>query len=216
MDRARKAPFRAFRATGSVASQCDNGRRGSAEDGPKPGCGNQIVTSSPTPTGGDGGMTRRPLPWSETCFVCGDANPRGICGRFEADELGHVHLVTTLDSSYEGFSGYVHGGVVTALLDETAGWACALAVGRFCVTARITVTFRQPLTGGQTITVVGEDLGAKVTLRRGRARLTDSAGTEIAVAEGLFSPMEQNLHLEVVSMLKMPGRAARPGDVSGR
>jgi len=160
-------------------------------------------------------MERRPLPWSKTCFVCGDANPSGLGVRFEADETGRVRLETTLDEHYEGFVGHVHGGVITGLLDEAAGWACAVAVGRFCLTARITVTFRKPVRGGESVLVVAEDLGSKGAFRRGRARLTDGSGAELAVAEGLFSPIEEKLHLEVVSVLKMPGRRTEPGDVKG-
>jgi uncharacterized protein (TIGR00369 family) len=138
-----------------------------------------------------------------------------VGARFEADGDGRVRLSTLLDQSFEGFAGHVHGGVITALLDEAAGWACAVAVGRFCLTARITVTFRRPVPGGEPVTVVAEDLGAKGPFRKGRARLCDSSGTELAVAEGMFSPIEEKVHLDVVSVLKMPGRRAEPGDVAG-
>ena len=140
-------------------------------------------------------MPEKILPWSETCFVCGDANPRGLGARFEADEAGRVRLSTVLDQSFEGFAGHVHGGVITALLDEAAGWACAVAVGRFCLTARIAVTFRKPVPGGEKVLVVAEDLGSKGPFRRGRATISDAAGTELAVAEGMFSPIEEKAAL---------------------
>ena len=41
----------------------------------------------------------------------------------------------------------MHGGIVTALLDETMGWAI-FHQGIWGVTARLNVTFRQPVAGG--------------------------------------------------------------------
>ena len=45
---------------------------------------------------------------------------------------------------HTGYDGLVHGGIVTALLDETMGWAI-FHQGIWGMTVRITVTFRQPV-----------------------------------------------------------------------
>ena len=158
-------------------------------------------------------MTRKPLPWSDTCFVCGDANPRGLGGRFEVDGDGRVRIETTIDHDFEGYGDHVHGGVTTALLDETAGWAATVALRRMCMTIRITVTFRRPVPGGSKITVVGEALGARGRFHRARAAMTDSSGRVLATAEGLFRPVSGELHTEVLRQLKMAGRPAEPDDI---
>ncbi len=87
-------------------------------------------------------MTERPLPWSESCFVCGESNPNGLKAKFTVDEEGRVRLETVIDHEFEGYGGHVHGGVVTALLDETAVWAVIHSLGRMCTTIQLTVTFR--------------------------------------------------------------------------
>jgi acyl-coenzyme A thioesterase PaaI-like protein len=158
-------------------------------------------------------MTHRPLPWSETCFVCGESNPRGLDARFEVDEDGRVRLETSIDRNFEGYGAHVHGGVTTALLDETAGWAASVKLHRFCVTARITVTFRRPIPGESRILVVGEYLGPKGPFHRARAQITDGKGRVMAVADGLFSPVAEDHHRDVIHQLKMPGRPATPDDV---
>jgi uncharacterized protein (TIGR00369 family) len=158
-------------------------------------------------------MTHKPLPWSETCFVCGDKNPRGLDGKFEVDEEGRVRLATTVAHDFEGYGGHVHGGVVTALLDETAGWAATVALRRMCMTIQITVTFRRPVPGGTPIEVVGEYLGKVGRFHGGRAEMRDGEGRVLATAEGRFRPVSENLHEEVLGLLKMPGRPARPEDI---
>ena len=42
-------------------------------------------------------MTKRPLPWSDTCFVCGESNPNGLQAKFTVDDEGRVRLETVID-----------------------------------------------------------------------------------------------------------------------
>ena len=159
-------------------------------------------------------MAERLLPWSRTCFVCGESNPFGLGVRFSVAD-GVVRVRTSVDPRFEGYPGRVHGGVITALLDETAGWACTVAVGRLCLTARISVRFVHPVPGGEPLEVVGEHLGGRAGFEQGRARLVDRDGRTLASADGLFSAVEETAHLAMVPELVMPGRAARPEDVAG-
>jgi len=158
-------------------------------------------------------MTKRQLPWSETCFVCGDANPRGMDARFELDAEGRVILETTVDKHFEGYGGHVHGGVLTALLDETAGWAATVAVGRLCLAIEITVRFRRPVPGGAFVKVVGEPIEKESRFFRARATMTDISGKVVATADGRFMPVAEELHNQVVPQLKMPGRPAVQEDI---
>ena len=56
------------------------------------------------------------------CFACGRANPYGLHLDFD---VARGRAETTLVSRREhtGYDGFVHGGIVTAFLDETMGWA---------------------------------------------------------------------------------------------
>jgi uncharacterized protein (TIGR00369 family) len=158
-------------------------------------------------------MGDRPLPWSATCFVCGDANPRGLDAKFRADEDGRVRLETVIDASFEGYGGHVHGGVVTALLDETAGWAATLALHRLCVAVELTVKFRRPVRGGSRVIAGGEAGGKEGRFFRARSSLADETGKVLATAEGRFMPVAEAVHDEVLPLLKMPGRPAEQGDI---
>ena len=157
-------------------------------------------------------MPERVLPWSETCFVCGDHNPRGLGVRFVEDG-GRVRLNTNLDPSFEGYPGHTHGGVITALLDEASGWAACVAARRLCFTVEITVRFRRPVPGGVPITVWGETLEPSGRFHRARAWIEDEHGRELARSEGLFKEVTEEVQADVVSRLRMPGRPADARDL---
>src|SRR2546421_5116698 len=73
------------------------------------------------------------LPNSAACFVCGDRNHAGLAVRFYVEGERVVTRFTPREE-HMGFNGITHGGIIAALLDETMGWAPAVANRRFCVT----------------------------------------------------------------------------------
>jgi uncharacterized protein (TIGR00369 family) len=158
-------------------------------------------------------LSERPLPWSETCFVCGDSNPNGLQAKFTVDDEGRVRLETEIDRVYEGFGGHVHGGIVTALLDETAAWAVIHSLGRMCTTIQLTVTFRQPVPGGSSVVVIGETTGKKGRFHLARSEIRSTEGQLLATADGRFMEMSEDVHREVMPLLKMPGRPAVQDDI---
>lgn len=157
-------------------------------------------------------MSGRPLPWSEACFVCGEGNSNGLRARFHADGE-EVRARVVLDRCFEGYPGHVHGGVVTALLDEAAGWACTVAVGRLCVTVELTVRFLRPVPGGEELGVRARCTEAGGRRPAGEAWLEDGRGRRLAHARGRFVPVPEERHRAVVASLRMPGRAARVEDL---
>lgn len=157
-------------------------------------------------------MSSRPLPWSETCFVCGDSNPLGLGLRFYTDN-DMVRADTIVNLHHEGFPGYVHGGIITALLDETAGWACSVGTGRLFYTIELTVRFKLPVPGGKPITIWGRFGGLERRIARGSAWIEDGERCTLATAEGLFSALPAERQQEIVPHLKMAGRPARADDI---
>jgi uncharacterized protein (TIGR00369 family) len=112
-------------------------------------------------------------PNSAQCFVCGVHNPVGLKLSFYEAASGEVVAGYTPPQHFEGFPGVLHGGVISALLDE-AGWR-AVMVGdpnRFTVTARLDVRYRQPTPIGQPLRIVG-----RVVKRRGRLALAQASIT---------------------------------------
>ncbi|MCP4902704.1 MAG: PaaI family thioesterase, partial [bacterium] len=111
------------------------------------------------------------------------------------------------------YPGRVHGGIVTALLDETSVWAVSVALRRFCLTREITTRFRRPIPGGRPIIVYAEVTTADAEIVRARAAIEDEDGTILASSEGVFSPVPKKVHEQMVPLLKMPGRSAELADI---
>jgi uncharacterized protein (TIGR00369 family) len=119
------------------------------------------------------------------CFACGLENPIGLKMAFYQDEEGRVVAKFTTRDEHQGYPGVVHGGIVTALLDEVLG-RVAIAAERWMVTGRLNIRFRRPVPIGETLTIVGEAVSwKKRTLEaRGEIRLAD--GQVGAEASGTF------------------------------
>ncbi len=60
-------------------------------------------------------------PNSRYCFLCGVENPIGLNLRFYEAEDGHVEARFTPKEEHQGYPGVLHGGITSALLDETIG-----------------------------------------------------------------------------------------------
>jgi len=132
-------------------------------------------------------MTMQPS--SRTCFVCGRENPLGLAARWVSDrELGEVRATLAIPEHFNGFPGTVHGGVLSALLDEAAV-RTALLDGGFddlMVTAKLEVAFRHPTPTCTPIVVVARlvrRVGSRVQAEA-EVRLPD--GTVAARAEALL------------------------------
>jgi len=132
-------------------------------------------------------------PW---CFACGQLNPGGLHLDFEVSRDRAQARYTALQR-HQGYDGLLHGGVVTALLDETMGWAI-FHQGIWGVTAKISVTFRQPVPIGQDLRVIGEiarDRGRVIETRGTVERAED--GAMLAEAEATFLRMPEGRRREL-------------------
>src|ERR1700682_5144905 len=110
------------------------------------------------------------------CFACGRLNPTGLRLDFDVSTNSATARYTGLQR-HQGYDGTLHGGVVTALLDEAMGWVI-FHQGIWGVTAKISVTVRQPVPIGEDLRVVGE-------IARDRGRLIETHGTVERAADGL-------------------------------
>jgi uncharacterized protein (TIGR00369 family) len=131
------------------------------------------------------------------CFACGELNPGGMHLDF-AVSRDRAEARYTADRRHQGYDGLLHGGIVTALLDEAMGWAI-FHQGIWGVTARMNVTFRRPVPIGEELVVVGEvarDRGRLIETRGTLARASDGAVLAEADATFLRMPNARRRELE--------------------
>jgi acyl-coenzyme A thioesterase PaaI-like protein len=121
-------------------------------------------------------------PSSRTCFVCGRENPIGLKVRWEQDrERGEIRGTLTLPDHFNGYPGVAHGGIVAAILDETAGRTVLVDGGfdELMVTAKLETVYRRPTPTGVPLVAVGR------LLRRTGSRA--EAEAELQLPDGSVS-----------------------------
>ena len=85
-------------------------------------------------------------PNSKMCLVCGLENLLGLRAEFYELDGGQLAAVFHPQEAHQGYPGRLHGGIATALMDETIGRAIRLQHGDavWGVTTEIRVKFRRP------------------------------------------------------------------------
>jgi uncharacterized protein (TIGR00369 family) len=129
------------------------------------------------------------------CFACGRANPSGLHLDFDvSSRSARTRFVAKREQS--GYDGTVHGGIVTALLDETMGWAI-FHQGIWGVTGRISVTFRKPVPVGEELEVSGQVTKGTKRAIETHGEVRDARGEILAEADALFLVMPEERRREL-------------------
>ncbi len=105
------------------------------------------------------------------CYVCGKENPAGLRVDFEIDTAARSirGRLRTLPE-HQGYEGIVHGGILSALLDEAMA-KLAFSLGIPAVTAEMNVKFKAPVTPGEEVVVSGRITNASRRLVLAEAKI---------------------------------------------
>jgi acyl-coenzyme A thioesterase PaaI-like protein len=130
------------------------------------------------------------------CFACGRLNRDGLQLDLHA-KAGRCWTDLAIPERFEGWAGIVHGGVVTAILDEVMAWSL-IDEDSLGFTARLNVEFKRPMAVGTAIHAEGW-----ITDRRKRrfetaASVTDAvSGAVLAEATAVYlaAPPDQQAEL---------------------
>ena len=124
---------------------------------------------------------------AKSCLVCGYENDFGLHMSFYETEDNLV--VGTLNGSFQhqSYPERMHGGLITAALDETIGRALWLVERDiYAVTTEINVKFRKPVPLGKELYVVGEIVRNTSRIFEGAGKITDETGAVYAPATGTY------------------------------
>lgn len=114
----------------------------------------------------------------EMCFVCGQKNPIGLKLKFIQDGPT-VRTEFTPNKLYQGWSGLVHGGIISSVLDEAMSYA-ALFSGVNTVTAKMQTRFKRPAQTGELLVITGRLTKKTRRLAEAKAEVSLKDGTPIA------------------------------------
>ena len=119
------------------------------------------------------------------CFGCGPANPSGLHLEFLLAEDSSVVCLTTIPNTFDGHPGYLHGGIIATLLDETMSKAVR-AGGVSAMTRHLEAEYLHPVPSAEPIRIEGRIDREEGRKHWAEAKILNEAGKELARGKGLF------------------------------
>lgn len=127
---------------------------------------------------------------SRMCVVCGLKNPFGLQASFYELENEEVLAIFTPAEEHQSYPGRLHGGIATAILDETIGRAIMLTHrDLWGVTIEMKIRFRQPLPLDEELRVIGR-------ITRDTRRIFEGSG-EILLGDGTVAVEGQGRYIKL-------------------
>ncbi len=122
---------------------------------------------------------------STGCLICGRHNPVGLKVQFWASG-NRVWTPVRPPEHFQGFSGVLHGGVISALMDDALWYAVHNATGQMTMTVDLNVRFKKSAPVGTDLVAAGELVNSRGRLSEARAVLYLASGEVVAEATGKF------------------------------
>ena len=128
---------------------------------------------------------------SKNCLVCGLQNEFGLhASFFELDNRELLALFTPRDV-HQSYPNRLHGGIASAILDETIGRAVMIDhPGQFGVTVDISVRFKKPLPLDRQLQVIGRITSDSKRFFEGTGEILLDDGSIAVEAEGRYLKMD--------------------------
>jgi uncharacterized protein (TIGR00369 family) len=127
---------------------------------------------------------------SRMCMVCGTQNGAGLHARFYELEGGELLGLFTPAEHHQSYPGRLHGGVASAILDETIGRAVTmLDPTAWGVTVELTVRFRKPIPLDGDVRAIGRVTRDTRRIFEGSGEIVLSDGSVAVEATGKYMKM---------------------------
>ncbi len=152
------------------------------------------------------------LPWTKTCFVCGEDNPHGLHLRSRIEE-GRVVLEYRTQKSTAGYRNVVHGGIAMTLVDEVMTWAAIVSMRKRCVAAEMTSRLKHPIGLGQDLRVEGWVTRSTPRLCFTEAAIYNKKNVIMISAKGKYMPMPNDQAGLLEKDFIVSPDAIHPGDI---
>lgn len=130
------------------------------------------------------------IPGNDGCFICGKPDGRNSRSMgiefFWDNEKEQVVATIEPDHTWCGYETVVHGGIISAVLDDSMEKAIQQVLQKAAFTATLSMKFRKNVTPGFTYYVyafISENRGRRI---KTKAILKDIEGTIYSEAEALF------------------------------
>lgn len=135
---------------------------------------------------------------SKMCVICGMDNPFGIKAQFYNMEDGSVVSPFQFSDIHQSYPGRVHGGLITAMLDEL-GLRCLWSKGGndWGVTISLETKFRKPVPYNAPLFAKGILLSSTKKFVIGETKIYDAFGTLLANGETKYIKLAPEMIADV-------------------
>ncbi len=135
---------------------------------------------------------KRKQPNSKMCLVCGLKNSLGLKARFYELEGGELVAVFNPIEEHQGYPDRLHGGIVSAVLDETIGRAILMNYEEdvWFVTIEFNVRFRKPIPIDEEIKVTARVTKETSRMYEGCGKITLKNGQIAADGWGKYLKLD--------------------------
>jgi acyl-coenzyme A thioesterase PaaI-like protein len=160
----------------------------------------------------------RKQPNSRMCLVCGLKNPHGLFAAFYELANGELAALFTARQEHQGYPGRLHGGIATALLDETIGRAIMIRYREnfWGVTVEFTTRFLKPIPLETELRVVGRIVKEEGRYFEGTGEILLPQGDIAATGAGRYVklPIERIADFDVeVQEWRVTSSPSDPSDI---
>lgn len=125
---------------------------------------------------------------SKLCFVCGLKNKYGIHAHFYVTESQELVALFTPSEEHQSYPGRLHGGIASAILDETIGRAVLnkYETEIWGVTIDLNVKFKKPIPLNEQLKVVGRITSENSRMFEGTGEIVLQNGEVAVTAYGKY------------------------------
>ena len=125
---------------------------------------------------------------SKLCFICGLKNKFGIHAHFYITETKELIALFTPSEEHQSYPGRLHGGIASAVLDETIGRAILNYYDEevWGVTIDLNVKFKKPIPLNEELKVVGRITNENSRMFEGTGEIILKNGEVAVTAEGKY------------------------------
>lgn len=125
---------------------------------------------------------------SKLCFVCGLKNKFGIHAHFYITENKELIALFTPSEEHQSYPGRLHGGIASAILDETIGRAILNSYEEevWGVTVDLNVKFKKPIPLNEELKVIGRITNENRRMFEGTGEIVLQNGDVAVSASGKY------------------------------
>jgi acyl-coenzyme A thioesterase PaaI-like protein len=132
---------------------------------------------------------------SKLCFVCGLKNASGLQASFYETEEGELIGTFTPGVDHQSYPGRLHGGIASAILDETIGRAILIGNEKevWGITVELKLCYRKPIPLGVELKVIGRIVEENSRFFAGTGEIRLPGGEVAVTAQGKYmkAPLER-------------------------